>query len=89
MTETAHADHAHQEHAHTGRPPARGWHRFTYPGWLRVVATINPLTYAVNASRTLSLALPVGTGVVSAVIAGAVLCSLGIVFAVAGFRRPL
>jgi len=37
MTETAHSDHAHQEHVHTGRPPARGWHRFTYPGWLRIL----------------------------------------------------
>src|SRR5581483_3450579 len=38
MTDVApHADHSHAEHAHTGRPPARGWHRFTYPGWLRVL----------------------------------------------------
>src|SRR5207237_10874523 len=37
MTETAHSDHAHQEHATTGRPPATGWHRFTYPGWLRIL----------------------------------------------------
>jgi cytochrome c oxidase subunit I len=37
MTETAHANHTQQEHVHTGRPPARGWRRFTHPGWLRVL----------------------------------------------------
>ncbi len=59
------------------------------PAWLRVVATINPLTYAVNASRNLSLALPVGSGVVSAIGASALLCTVGISLAIAGFRRPL
>lgn len=59
------------------------------PAWLRVVATINPLTYAVNASRNLSLALPVGSGVVSALGASALLCTAGISLAIAGFRRPL
>jgi ABC-2 type transport system permease protein len=58
------------------------------PVWLKVVATINPLTYAVNASRDLSLALPVGTGVISALGTSAVLAIVGILFAVKGFRRP-
>ncbi|MEB3370814.1 ABC transporter permease [Saccharopolyspora mangrovi] len=59
------------------------------PDWLSVVAKINPLTYAVDASRNLSLALPTGTGVISALATSALLCALGIAIAVRGFRRPL
>ncbi|WP_433870125.1 ABC transporter permease [Saccharopolyspora sp. CA-218241] len=59
------------------------------PAWLGAVATVNPLTYAVDASRNLSLALPLGTGVLSAVITSGVLCALAIALAVKGFRRPL
>ncbi|MDI2027889.1 ABC transporter permease [Saccharopolyspora sp. TS4A08] len=59
------------------------------PSWLALVARINPLTYAVNASRDLSLALPTGTGVLAALGTSAVLCALGIAAAVRGFRRPL
>jgi ABC-2 type transport system permease protein len=59
------------------------------PGWLRVIATINPLTYAVDASRNLALGLPVGSGVVAALAASAGLLLVGAVAAVRGFRRPL
>jgi ABC-2 type transport system permease protein len=59
------------------------------PTWLRVVATINPLTYAVDASRHLALAMPVGTGVVGALLASGGLLVVGLVAAVRGFRRPL
>jgi ABC-2 type transport system permease protein len=59
------------------------------PTWLRVVATINPLTYAVNASRNLSLALPVGSGVISALATSLLLCVLGVGLAVKGFHKPL
>lgn len=59
------------------------------PAWLQVVGTINPLTYAINAARNLSLALPVGTGVISAVLTSILLGVIGIGFAIAGFRRPL
>lgn len=59
------------------------------PDWLGVVAKINPLTYAVDASRNLSLALPTGTGVLSALATSALLCVIGIAIAVRGFRRPL
>lgn len=59
------------------------------PTWLRVVATINPLTYAVNAARDLSLASPVGTGVISAVVTSLALCAAGVAFALRGFRRPM
>lgn len=59
------------------------------PTWLSVVAKINPLTYAVDASRNLSLALPTGAGVISALATSALLCAVGITIAVRGFRRPL
>ena len=59
------------------------------PTWLRVVATINPLTYAVDASRNLSLSLPAGGGVASAIATSALLCVLGMTLAIRGFRRPL
>lgn len=59
------------------------------PTWLQVVGTINPLTYAINASRNLTLALPVGTGVLAAVLTSVLLAVLGIGFAIAGFRRPI
>jgi ABC-2 type transport system permease protein len=59
------------------------------PGWLQVVAKVNPMTYAVNASRDLALSLPVGTGVISALATSAGLAVVGIVLAIQGFRRPL
>ena len=59
------------------------------PGWLRVIATINPLTYAVDASRNLALDLPAGGGVAAALAASAGLMVVGIVAAIRGFRRPL
>jgi ABC-2 type transport system permease protein len=59
------------------------------PVWLRVVATINPLTYAVDASRNLALDLPVGNGVVGALAASVGLLVVGVWAAVRGFKRPL
>lgn len=59
------------------------------PAWLRAIATVKPLTYPVNASRDLALALPVGTGVLSALAASAGLLVVGFLAAVRGFRRPL
>ncbi|HEX4721629.1 MAG TPA: ABC transporter permease [Pseudonocardiaceae bacterium] len=59
------------------------------PGWLQAVAHVNPMTYAVNASRALSLDLPVGTGVLSALATSAGLAIVGATLAMRGFRRPL
>jgi ABC-2 type transport system permease protein len=59
------------------------------PGWLQVVAHVNPMTYAVNSARALSLDLPVGTGVLSALATSAGLAVVGATLAVRGFRRPL
>jgi ABC-2 type transport system permease protein len=59
------------------------------PGWLQAVAYVNPMTYAVNASRALSLSLPVGTGVLAALATSAGLALVSSTLAVRGFRRPI
>jgi ABC-2 type transport system permease protein len=59
------------------------------PGWLQVVAKGNPMTYAVNASRDLSLNFPVGNGVIAALATSAGLAIIGAAFAIKGFRRPM
>lgn len=59
------------------------------PGWLQVVAHVNPMTYAVNAARDLSLAQPVGTGVISAIATSGALAIIGALAAIRGFRRPV
>ncbi|GAA2671425.1 MULTISPECIES: ABC transporter permease [Actinosynnema] len=58
------------------------------PGWLQAVATINPLTHAVDAARSLSLAQP-AEGVLSALVATAVLAAAGWWAAERGFKRPM
>jgi ABC-2 type transport system permease protein len=59
------------------------------PGWLQVVAHVNPMTYAVNASRDLALSMPVGTGVISALATSLGLAAIGATLAIRGFRKPL
>jgi ABC-2 type transport system permease protein len=58
------------------------------PGWLQAVAKVNPLTYAVDAARSLALAHPV-TGVAGALVTSGAIAAIGAFFAVRGFRRPL
>ncbi|HEX7659929.1 MAG TPA: ABC transporter permease [Pseudonocardiaceae bacterium] len=59
------------------------------PAWLQAVAQVNPITHAVNAARALTLATPVGNGVIATLAISAVLAVVGSVLAVRGFRRPL
>jgi ABC-2 type transport system permease protein len=59
------------------------------PGWLQGVAHVNPMTYAVNASRNLALDLPVGTGVLAALATSAGIAVIGATLAIRGFRKPL
>jgi ABC-2 type transport system permease protein len=59
------------------------------PGWLQVVANINPLSYAINAARDLALGTPVGGGVLSALTATLVLATVGFTAASRGFRKPM
>ena len=58
------------------------------PGWLRLVAHINPLTYAVDAARHLALGSPVGSGALVAVALSLALAAIGSFVAVRGIRRP-
>ncbi|WP_284742448.1 ABC transporter permease [Amycolatopsis sp. RTGN1] len=45
----------------------------TMPGWLRVVAKVNPVTYAVDTTRALALGVPAGAApAIAAVLAAAV-----------------
>nr|WP_103337779.1 ABC transporter permease [Amycolatopsis sp. CA-126428] len=57
------------------------------PTWMRVVATINPVTYAIDATRCLALGRPVGAALVLAVALVAVTASLGAVAAARNVRR--
>ncbi|MDQ4031587.1 MAG: ABC transporter permease [Actinomycetota bacterium] len=57
------------------------------PVWLRVVTTINPMTYAVEASRKLTLALPAGDEVLAALTASAALTMVAVFVATRAFRR--
>ncbi|KAA5830631.1 ABC transporter permease [Saccharopolyspora hirsuta] len=59
------------------------------PDWLRPLAVVNPLTYAVNASRRLALGQPLGLEVVLALATSGALCAVCIGLAVRGYRRPL
>ncbi|WNE94155.1 ABC transporter permease [Streptomyces luomodiensis] len=59
------------------------------PGWLQVLATCNPLSYAMDASRALCLDQPLGAQVWSSLAASALVALAGSSAAVWGFRRPL
>ena len=59
------------------------------PSWLQVVAKINPLTYAIDASRHLALAMPVGAGVLAATATSGLVLFVGAAAALRGFLRPL
>lgn len=60
------------------------------PTVLRVVATGNPLTYAINATRTILLHTPGGTGAIGpAILISLVIGAAGTFAAVLLFRRPL
>ncbi|MGH3867396.1 MAG: ABC transporter permease [Pseudonocardiaceae bacterium] len=58
------------------------------PSWMRVIATINPLTYAVNAARGWALADPAFGTTMSALLAAAVLIIGAAVIASRGVLRP-
>lgn len=58
------------------------------PAWLRAVAVVNPLTYAIDASRALALGLPAGQQVAAAVATSLAVTVVAVCAAVRGFRRP-
>jgi ABC-2 type transport system permease protein len=59
------------------------------PPWLRVVAEINPLTYGIDAARSLTLGQPAATAVLAALVASTASAAICMAIAVRGFRRPL
>ncbi|MCF1596022.1 ABC transporter permease [Streptomyces muensis] len=58
------------------------------PEWLQVLATLNPLSYAMDATRALALNQPAGTQVWSALGASVLVALAGSAAAVRAFRRP-
>ncbi|MFD0499318.1 ABC transporter permease [Streptomyces rhizosphaericus] len=59
------------------------------PGWLRAVALVNPVSYAIDATRALALDWPLGHSVAAALATGAGVLAVAVIAAVRGFRRPL
>jgi ABC-2 type transport system permease protein len=58
------------------------------PSWLQVIATINPLTYAIDAARGWALADPVFGATAGAVLTAGILTLGAAVIASRGIRRP-
>ncbi|MGH3832817.1 MAG: ABC transporter permease, partial [Pseudonocardiaceae bacterium] len=58
------------------------------PPWMRVLATINPLSYAVDAARGWALGDPALGATLSALITSAALIAGAAVIASRGVRRP-
>lgn len=58
------------------------------PSWLQVIATLNPLSYAIDAARGWALAEPAVGATASALLAAAVLTVGAAVLAARGVRRP-
>jgi ABC-2 type transport system permease protein len=59
------------------------------PAWLGFVARVNPLTYAINATRALALNTPGAFDkALPTILLSVVLATVGSILAVLGFRRP-
>lgn len=58
------------------------------PVWLRAVAYINPVSYAVKATRSLTLDEPLGVEVVAALGTSCIVLFVAMMGAVRAFRRP-
>ncbi|MFF8732603.1 ABC transporter permease [Streptomyces sp. NPDC015171] len=59
------------------------------PAWLRAVAEVNPLTYAIDATRALALGVPGRDAIVPSLLTGGAVAAAGGTLAVLGFRRPM
>ncbi len=60
------------------------------PSWLQEIASVNPLSYTIDAARALALGLPDATGEIPAsLLSSAVLAVIGLVLAVPAWRRTL
>lgn len=58
------------------------------PGWLAAIATVNPVTYAVNACRELALGWDTSNHVVGALVSSAALITVAFVAARIAINRP-
>lgn len=58
------------------------------PEWLRVIAAVNPLSYSIDAARSLCLGLPVGSAGLRAIILCSALLILSVALTGRWFRRP-
>lgn len=59
------------------------------PALLRMVASVNPLSYAVEASRGLCFGTAALTNIIPAIMTSIVVAAVGIIAAILGFRRPI
>lgn len=59
------------------------------PAFLRMAASLNPLSYAVEASRALCFGAATLTNILAAVVASVGVAGLAIIAAILGFRRPV
>ncbi|MEV6828971.1 ABC transporter permease [Amycolatopsis sp. NPDC051102] len=59
----------------------------TMPAWVRAVSAVNPLTYAIDATRALALGRPLGWSVVTALVIAAVAAVAGSMLAARTFRN--
>jgi ABC-2 type transport system permease protein len=57
------------------------------PGWLQVLSTVNPLTYAINATRALTAGAPAASALATAIGIVVALAALGATGAARNFRR--
>ncbi|WP_158896235.1 ABC transporter permease [Amycolatopsis anabasis] len=60
----------------------------TMPVWVRVLSLLNPVTYAIDATRALALGRPVGSALAAALGLALVTAALGGALAARNFRRP-
>jgi ABC-2 type transport system permease protein len=58
----------------------------TMPAWVRAVSAVNPLTYAIDATRALALGRPIGWSVATALVIAAVAAAAGSMSAARTFR---
>jgi ABC-2 type transport system permease protein len=61
----------------------------TLPKTLRLIAQLNPITYAVNGARSVTSASPDVSAVLKALMVSAIFTIVGMVIALKGFRRSL
>ncbi|WP_306207124.1 ABC transporter permease [Actinoplanes sp. RD1] len=57
------------------------------PGWLRPISAVNPLSYAMDAVRSLMLGPPAPAAIAGAVVSCTVVAGAGMLLAARGFRR--